>query len=275
MLRNPYLYLTLFVLLVVVAAFSITIGLLPSWYGAPKSAGEFGDMFGSVNALFSGLALLGVVVAILMQRSELRLQREELEQTRMELRGQKEQLVRQNSTMEKQAFNNTFFHIISLHNDIVRAIDLSHGGNYRGENVKISSGQDAFEAMLTRQFGGGYAGEYDQNKRPLKGMTDGYSEIYSEHTNDLGHYFRNLFHAVEFVHTSEVDDKRFFTNIIRAQLSSSEIVMLFLNGITEIGREKFKSLIEHYGLLKNIPNSEYFISMDAYEPAAFQGQDDG
>ena len=272
MLRSPYPYLTLFVLLLVVGAFSVTIGWLPTLYGKPKSAGEFGDMFGSVNALFSGLALLGVVVAILMQRSELRLQREELEQTRMELKGQKEQLIRQNATMEKQAFNNTFFHIISLHNDIVRGIDLSDGGNYRGENEKISSGQDAFEEMLTRQFGGAYAGQHGDTRNTLEEMSSGYAEIYSEYANDLGHYFRNLFHAVEFVHTSEVDDKRFFTNIIRAQLSSSEIVMLFLNGLTEIGQEKFKPLIEEYGLLKNIPNTDYFVSMDAYKSGAFLGQ---
>lgn len=40
--------------------------------------GQMGDQFGAVNALFSGLALAGVVVAILMQREELALQREEL-----------------------------------------------------------------------------------------------------------------------------------------------------------------------------------------------------
>jgi hypothetical protein len=47
--------------------------------------GTFGDMFGAVNALFSGLALAGVVCAILLQREELRLQREELALTRLEL----------------------------------------------------------------------------------------------------------------------------------------------------------------------------------------------
>jgi hypothetical protein len=32
--------------------------------------GQFGDIFGSVNALFSGLALAGVIVAILIQRGQ-------------------------------------------------------------------------------------------------------------------------------------------------------------------------------------------------------------
>lgn len=46
---------------------------------------SFGDMFGSVNALFSGFALAGVIYAILLQRQELQLQRRELELTREEL----------------------------------------------------------------------------------------------------------------------------------------------------------------------------------------------
>jgi hypothetical protein len=32
--------------------------------------GQFGDIFGSVNALFSGLAVAGVIVAILIQRGQ-------------------------------------------------------------------------------------------------------------------------------------------------------------------------------------------------------------
>lgn len=55
-------------------------------YGAVEDAAEFGDMFGGVNALFSGLAFAGVIIAILLQREELRLQRKELEDTRAELR---------------------------------------------------------------------------------------------------------------------------------------------------------------------------------------------
>ncbi len=42
------------------------------------AAGQFGDTFGAFNGLFTGLALAGIIVAILMQREELKLQREEL-----------------------------------------------------------------------------------------------------------------------------------------------------------------------------------------------------
>ena len=50
--------------------------------------GQFGDMFGAVNALFSGLAFAGLIITLILQKTELSLQRDELEQTREELRNQ-------------------------------------------------------------------------------------------------------------------------------------------------------------------------------------------
>jgi hypothetical protein len=51
----------------------------------PNEAGVFGDQFGAVNALFSGLAFAGVIYAVILQSKELELQREELVLTRAEL----------------------------------------------------------------------------------------------------------------------------------------------------------------------------------------------
>jgi hypothetical protein len=45
-------------------------------------------MFGAVNALFSGLALLGTIYAVVLQQRELELQRQELIQSRAELAAQ-------------------------------------------------------------------------------------------------------------------------------------------------------------------------------------------
>ncbi len=43
------------------------------------NSGQFGDSFGILTCLFSGLSSVGMIVAILMQREELELQREELQ----------------------------------------------------------------------------------------------------------------------------------------------------------------------------------------------------
>lgn len=73
--------LILLILVLQVGAGFFIYNSFDSW----SERGTFGDMFGAVNALFSGLALAGVIYAILLQRAELALQRQELELTREEL----------------------------------------------------------------------------------------------------------------------------------------------------------------------------------------------
>jgi hypothetical protein len=54
-------------------------------FEGPVGPGEFGDLFGGLNAAFSGFAFVGVIAAIILQKRELALQREELRLTRKEL----------------------------------------------------------------------------------------------------------------------------------------------------------------------------------------------
>jgi hypothetical protein len=49
-----------------------------------SKAGVFGDSFGLLTSLFSGLAFSGVIITILLQREELQLQRQELSENRKE-----------------------------------------------------------------------------------------------------------------------------------------------------------------------------------------------
>lgn len=48
--------------------------------------GTFGDLFGAVNALFSGLAFAGLIYTIFLQKEDLQMQREEIAQNRKELK---------------------------------------------------------------------------------------------------------------------------------------------------------------------------------------------
>ena len=82
----------------VVALFATTMLLVLRAFQI-QPTGDLGDDSSLVGALFSALAFGGVVVAILLQRQELRLQRDELSMTRAELEGQRVQLAAQNRTM--------------------------------------------------------------------------------------------------------------------------------------------------------------------------------
>ena len=73
---------------------------LPDW----PERGAFGDMFGAINALFSGLALAGVILAIFLQKQELELQRHELELTRQELARTAEAQEQSREALRTQAY---------------------------------------------------------------------------------------------------------------------------------------------------------------------------
>lgn len=49
------------------------------WPEKEPGAGTIGDMFGAVNALFSGLAFAAIIITIWMQRADIKLQRETFE----------------------------------------------------------------------------------------------------------------------------------------------------------------------------------------------------
>ncbi|MFT5238430.1 MAG: hypothetical protein ACI9M9_002038 [Flavobacteriaceae bacterium] len=48
--------------------------------------GTFGDLFGAVNSLFSGLAFAGLIYTIVLQKQDLKLQRNEIALNRAELK---------------------------------------------------------------------------------------------------------------------------------------------------------------------------------------------
>ncbi|MBI5853020.1 MAG: hypothetical protein HZB39_18575 [Planctomycetes bacterium] len=216
----------------------LTIPLWQEWLGGTASdvrdwgdSGAFGDMFGVANTLFSGLALGGVVFAIFLQTKELRLQREELTQTR---------------------FDNTFFHMLRLHHDIVAAIQIRHptapihGRECFQEFIKEL--RRAFQSELLYPT---MAPETDEKR--LSQVDEAYRGFYKHYQADLGHYFRHLYRIVKYVDESSPGNTSLYTGLLRAQLSSAELGCIFYDGLSSYGREKFKPLIEKHHLLENMP----------------------
>lgn len=226
----------------------------------PKEAdrGSFGDKFGAVNALFTGLAFAGVIITIYLQSKELKLQREELEQTREELRGQKEALQLQNETLTIQQFENKFFQLISMHNEIVDSI--THFDN----SLKVSYKGSMAIAEYYKDFRGKtYLAARSRLKQENPTQYPDDRTIINEAMNsfmrgsaDLSHYFRNLYHIVKFINKSNVSDKKFYSGILRSKLSAKELCFLFYNCMSDIGSDKFKPLVIKYDLLKNMPQED-------------------
>lgn len=64
--------------------------------------GAFGDSFGSVNSLFTGLAFAGIVFTILLQQREISLQRKDFNLQIDEMKGSKAEMAKQNMLIKNQ-----------------------------------------------------------------------------------------------------------------------------------------------------------------------------
>jgi hypothetical protein len=67
---------------------------------------------------------------------------------------------------------------------------------------------------------------------------DGYSKYYSGHQHRLGHYFRHLFQTYKYLHyhpNLTIKEKYFYGKALRAQLSTYEQALFFINSISPMG----------------------------------------
>lgn len=109
-------------LVVVLALWSVTPFIVGTLYSSLAERGQFGDLYGSINALFSGLAFAGVIIAILLQRQELQLQREELAATRIELARSADAQESTQRAMQETIYAQTFKTAVDiLQSDATRA----------------------------------------------------------------------------------------------------------------------------------------------------------
>lgn len=261
----------------------VTVIIIGLWIGTyfalkdqdPTLRGTFGDMFGSINALFSGLALAGIILTILLQRKELKLQREELRDTRKEFETQ-------NETLKIQRFENTFFNLLNQHHQIVNAIDFRYYKSKEKEKKQIRMGGASLLSQAKNEpdekeiviINGRDVFRFRYNKlcEDIIKIPSNYEKIYLKHyqeaQTDFGHYFRNLYRMIKlvdqtdfFYDSSKVSQKEIFEikyryiSIIRAQISDYELLWLFYNCLSENGKEKFKPYIIQYSFLKNIPKN--------------------
>ncbi len=82
------------------------------WSG--QQGGTFGDTFGATNSLFSGVALMMLIYAVILQREELSLIKEERDDTRKLLEGQEKINALQEAALRKQIFEQSFNALLKM-----------------------------------------------------------------------------------------------------------------------------------------------------------------
>ncbi|WP_428028177.1 putative phage abortive infection protein [Altererythrobacter sp.] len=204
-----------------------------------KALGPWGDFFGGVaNPLLTFLTFIAVLATLWLQHEELGLSREELSRSANALEAQIE-------SGKKQRVENTFFQLMSNHNEIVNSIDLVSRGK------PTTFGRDCFSVFYTRLTKIFRELEKRPNLSKSECIERAYSDFWRDHQLELGHYYRFLYRFVLFADREFADDD-FYMGLLRAQLSDQELLMLFYNAQTPDGHA-FKPLIEKWALLDNMP----------------------
>lgn len=255
-----------------------------------NTRGTFGDQFGAVNALFSGLAFTGLIYTIIlqrrdlaMQRDDLRLQREELALTRQEMEEQTAEFQKQNETLRIQRFENTFFNMLSQFQEVVNNLTFKYLSNDLKE-VKIATGRESF--FIAFEQAPHKIGLPDYNTMNTSGWYMGMRSVIKSHGVEgymnshsptcFDHYFRFLYRILIYIKTSPLvtnfDEEYEYTCMLRALLSRYELVWLYYNGLS-YGKDKLKPLIERYAMLNNLRRDFLADQKDefgVYKPSAWE-----
>ncbi len=214
--------------------------------------GQFGDMFGALGAVFSGLAFAGLIVTLIqqhddlkLQREDLRLQRQEIAQTNLELALQRKEMEEQNKTIMLQRFETTFFNMLKSLNEVRNDIKYSGDFDLRTGTTKIIEGKDAIERIY--QLGFSLIKKHGYNDPFIK--------------NYMSHYFRHLIQTLKTIDVADFlsyQEKCYYTEIVSSHMSLHEMCAFFYYCLSDEAKDKTKILVEKYALFKLLNNGETF-----------------
>jgi len=215
-----------------------------------------------------------VLKTLALQRAEMKAAQDEARAANLEQRVQSNLYLR-------QAFEATFFGLLSVHSRILNDICFQAG------NVK---GREAVDKMLaglksSNQYQGAVLFPDLVKAENVQQQIDAFCLQYKP---EVGHYFRNLYWILKKIDSGRMGDseeegrderfreRRFFfdylrrrqyASLVRAQLSEGEIALLQLNCLGPYG-EGLKFYVEKYSLLKSL-DARYFASWSDYINSRF------
>lgn len=210
--------------------------------------GTIGDFIGGIlNPILALIGLFALLTTIKLQSKELKLTRKELKKSSKALKEQSDSFKIQNDSIKQQNFENTFFKMIDLHNDIINNL------TYREQKVRMEKGdisqyivEDSSKKVISILLN-----QFKKNNK-TNYINENYDKFYKTYQEKIGHYFGNIYQILKFIDESKIENKKRYSSLFRAQFSVSELELLAYHCLSEIAIEKFKPLIEKYQFLEHI-----------------------
>lgn len=231
-----------------------------------NARGLFGDSWGGVNAIISAFAFAGVIVTLFLQNRDLNLQRKEMAR-------QREEFEKENETLKYQRFENLFYNMLNLQQEIVAGLRY----DYQEKQTILVPQQDSYplqdERIVDKVVTGREVFRYtfeeaeiilfEKGKLGKSQKVRGYREFMFvkgfDAYNDtwiptiFDHYFRHLYKIIQFIDNQgfSFEEAYKYVSLLRGTLSHYELVWIYYNALNPVFH-KFQELIEKYSLLKNM-----------------------
>lgn len=233
--------------------------------------GLFGDSTGFINTFFSSLAFAGVILTLYWQIKENGKNKEE---------------------DHRKQFEDVFFHmtdnfetiISGLKVEVVDPFDVirrlqqwSPLDNDSSNRTQYKEGREVFKYLYCEM-------KIDQTTLTEAIQSYGIERYEGFVQGYLDHYFRYFYRILRYIDDSKLidDEQKYrYACVLRAHLSSYELLILHYNGLSAVGYAKLKPLLEKYSMLNNIrfdllvnhsgqDEKEFFGEELYYEDCAFQ-----
>lgn len=230
--------------------------------------GTFGDFIGGFfGTLLSLVAALLVYVTYRSQARELEISRrmlsiQQFENNFFQLLSIQERI--KNTTSTETRLSITWYQEFPINQsrEVTGVQFFSHAAQdlvrfYQLDDTLLSP---RIESRVISELAGRPAKCTTSKEEPEQRIKDVYRDFYQVYEDEIAHYMRNLYHILKYIDRlgdlvpnlegdSLNNQKKLYSDMAQAQLSASEMIIIFYNGICF---PKMKELIEKFNLLENL-----------------------
>jgi len=218
--------------------FSITIILITKGFDSSNlsNLGQFGDSFNILTSLFTGLAFAGVIISV---------------------RLQKEELIKVSNEMVSQSFDNKFFQMLNLFNSLIdsfmdKQVSPISTPKHNGELEREIIVYEKREVLKVLKSNFEYKKIMSRDNFQIE-----FEKFNQQYDTTFKFYFINLYQILKYIDRQfdkDINSAKNYTNIVRAQLSKDELVLLFYNaiGVIPFSGKNYKKLVEKYAFFEHL-----------------------
>lgn len=233
------------------------------WPWKPEMLGQWGDAFGALNALFSALAFVAVLLTLTQQQK---------------------QIDEAATDQHLQRFERTFYELLRLLREARYDVEYMYSKEYEGGTRKKEANYAdrvcGSEAFKRAQFEIKYWVDVQlaaNGKPSSKAVAAVYDRIVHErYESSFAPYYRLLYTLLLRIKSDKKlkpEEKERYGNLLRSQLTSHEVALCCYNGLSAISGS-FKDLLSEFRIAKYLPNDFGREILQNYYPSTmFLGRD--